>query len=264
MSDEMPAPFRFPELPIVSIDPAPPKLSQSEKYGGLFYLGIAGLAIVVGLVGWFGWSAWSLRAVWSNVYILHDESRSEDDRIRAAFALSQDLRVNGQQRWDIGLRKPLPPLARYVIAESWTTDIVKSDPSLFAAIVAFSEGWPDWLRLLGVRAMAVAAAEGTSYPDKPLESLANHTDPFFKLWVDYIQSVSGDETAIIRLKKAELSNGPTAPIAKELSRAIEAGSFERTKHLGEATRLLRGLDPEAARIWVGWTERDGEPARLWR
>ena len=32
----------------------PPPRGQREKYGGLFYLGIAGLVSLVGLIGWFG------------------------------------------------------------------------------------------------------------------------------------------------------------------------------------------------------------------
>src|SRR5258708_14408164 len=101
----------FPQLPIVTLDP-PPKLSQTEKYGGLFYLGITGLVVVVGLVGWFAWSAWLLRDVWTNIYVLHDEKKPEVDRIRAAYALSRDTRVDPQHRWDLALLRPLPPLAR--------------------------------------------------------------------------------------------------------------------------------------------------------
>src|SRR5262249_43027053 len=67
-----------PALPIVT--PAERERDQArrrsgrEKYGGLFYLGLAGLLVVVSLVGWFASNAWSLRAVWFNVYVLHDQS----------------------------------------------------------------------------------------------------------------------------------------------------------------------------------------------
>ncbi len=63
-------PPEFPDLPIVT--PDPPRRSESERYGSLFYLGVGGLAVLVVLIGWFGWSAWSLRDVWTNIYILND------------------------------------------------------------------------------------------------------------------------------------------------------------------------------------------------
>ncbi len=247
-------PAAFPTLPIVTVDP--PRKTQREKYGSFFYLGIAGLLISVGLVGWFAWQTWSLRHVWTNVYILHDESRPTDDRIAAAYALARDGRVTGQQRWDIALRRPLPDLARYLVAESVTTDLVKADPAEFARVVALSEGWPEWLRLLGLRAMAVSSSEGTTFPPDAIESLAKHADPLFALWADYIRAVSGDgdRRAAARIREHAEEQGPDARSASELAQAIEAGSFERATHLAAATRLIRTDSPEAARVWEGWAE----------
>ncbi len=252
-------PFTFPALPIITVDP--PRMTQREKYGGLFYLGLAGLVIVLGLVGWFGWSAWSLRGVWWNVYALHDASRPESVRIQAAYTLSHDVRVNSQQRWDIAMRKPLPPLARYLLAESLRTDIVATDPALFAKVVALSEGWPDWLRVLGVRAMAMAAAEGTTFPDDVLTTLADGSDPFVRSWVDTIRAVSGvgDRDASARLRAVK--DSPTAAIDRDLAGAIDSNSFERSTHLGRATARLRTDHPEAAKLWEGWAEREGRLVR---
>jgi hypothetical protein len=250
-------PSPFPSLPIVTIDP--PRKTQREKYGSFFYLGIAGLLISVSLVGWFSWQIWSLRGVWTNVYILHDESRPTEARIAAAYLLARDARVTGQQRWDIALRRPLPDMARYLVAESLTTDLVKADPAQFARVVAFSDGWPEWLRLLGLRAMAAAASEGTTFPPDPLEALAKHDAPLFACWADYIRAVSGDgdRAAASRLRKRAEGQGPEARSARELARAIEAGSFERATHLTAAARLIRTDSPEAARVWEGWVE-DGD------
>ena len=76
-----PSGFNFPVLPIVTPGEAKPRLTVRDKYGGLFYLGVIGLAILVALVAWFAWGAWSLRAVWSNVYVLHDRNRPEAERV---------------------------------------------------------------------------------------------------------------------------------------------------------------------------------------
>jgi hypothetical protein len=248
----------FPILPIVTADPPPAKRSQAEKYGGLFYLGTLGLVVVVGLVSWFAWNVWTMRAVWSNVYILHQESRPEVERIKAAYALSRDPLVNVQQRWDIALRKPLPPLARYLIAESLTTDLVKADPNLFVKIVTESDGWPDWLRLLGARLMAVAASEGVSLPAEALDKLTARQDASVSVLVDYIRAVSdgGDRSAAERLRATAEAAGPSTELAKTLAGAIEVGSLERKTRLESATRWLRTHDPEAAKLWDGWSERD--------
>jgi hypothetical protein len=254
--DEPPPRPTYPQLPIITLDPPPPKLSQREKYGGLFYLGIAGLVVVVLLVGRFAWQAWSLRDVWTEIYVLHDSKKPESERILAAYALSRDDRVDAQQRWDIALRKPLPPLSRYLLAETLPSATAKAEPAVFAKVVANSEGWPDWLRLLCVRTMAVAASEGTTFPADALDSLAARPDPLLRLWVDYIRSVSvvGDIAAIARLRNA--AEGGSA-IAHELADAIPVGSSDRSTHLEAATRRIRIDCPEAARLWDGWTERDG-------
>jgi hypothetical protein len=246
--DEPPPRPTFPQLPIITLDPPPPKLSQREKYGGLFYLGIAGLVVVVALVGHFAWQAWSLRDVWTEIYVLHDSKKPEADRIRAAYALSRDSRVDAQQHWDIAMRKPLPPLARYLLAETLPSAMAKAEPAVFAKVVANSEGWPEWLRLLCVRTMAVAASEGTTFPTDVLDSLATRPDPLLRLWVDYIRSVTieGDPAATARLRIA--AEGGSA-IARELAGAISVGSFERSTHLETATRRIRTDSPEAARLW---------------
>jgi hypothetical protein len=254
--DEPPPRPTFPQLPIITLDPPPTKLTQREKYGGLFYLGIAGLVVVIVLVGRFAWEAWSLRDVWTEIYVLHDSKKPETERILAAYALSRDGRVDAQQRWDIALRKPLPPLARYLLAETLPSATAKAEPAVFAKVVANSEGWPEWLRLLCVRTMAIAASEGTNFPGDALDSLAARPDPLLRLWVDYIRSVSvdGDREAAARLQAAAAGGSASA---RELADAISVGSYERATHLEAATRRIRIDSPEALLLWKGWTERDG-------
>jgi len=243
----------FPSLPIVQ--PGAPGRTDREKYGALFYLGVGGLALVVALVGWFAWDAWSLRAVWSNVYALHDGHRGEAERVQAASALSRDPRVNQRQLWDIALRKPLPPLARYVVAEALTAEAAAADPRGFGAAVARSEGWPVWLRLLLTRPLAYAAALGRPVPREPLAELSRHPDPAVALWARYALAAApgGDPQAEAGLRSEALRDGPEHDLARMLAEALDApGKPERLRALDAATRWLRRHHPAAAPLWQAW------------
>jgi hypothetical protein len=246
----------FPALPIVNPDlPARP---AREKYGALFYLGVGGLVLVVALVGWFAWGAWSLRSVWSNVYVLHDEHRGEPERVQAAYALSRDPRVNQRQLWDIALRRPLPPLARYVVAEALTAEAAAADPRGYGVAVARSEGWPAWLRLLLTRPLAYAAALGRPISRGPLGELAQHSDPTVAFWARYALSAApgGDPEAQTALRLAASTDGPERDLARSLVEALDAPRpADRLRALDAATVWLRRHHPEAARLWDGWEVR---------
>ena len=255
-----PSGFNFPVLPIITPGEAEPRLTVRDKYGGLFYLGVVGLAILVALVSWFAWGAWSLRAVWRNVYVLHDSNRSEAERVEAAYALSHDERVNQRQYWDTCLRRPLPPLARYVLAEALTAEAVASDPRGYALAVARSEGWPVWLRLLLTRPLAYAAAQGVPIPARELRELRDRRyDPAIGLWVDFALAVStpADDEAAESLARAARGEAPDRNLARILEGALRSKGIERTRRLDEATRWLRTDHPEAAKLWAGW-EVEGE------
>jgi hypothetical protein len=257
--------FQFPTLPIVT--PDPPRLSEREKYGGLFTLGAIGLVVLLMLVGWFAWGAWSLRAVWSNIYTLHDGHRPEVERIQAAYALSRDPRVTPRQYWDMCLRKPLPELARYVLAEALTAEAATADPRGYALTVARSPGWPGWLRLLLTRPMAYAAAQGEVVSAGPLRELRDtHDDPAIGLWANFALAAStpGDREAANALVTASQRDGPNQALAQRLLAALRADGPDRTRRLDEATLWLRTHHPEAARVWAGWRIEEGrlvpEPA----
>jgi hypothetical protein len=254
----------FPVLPIVT--PAEREQDQTrrrsgrEKYGGLFYLGVAGLAIVATLVGWFAWNAWSLRAVWKNVYVLHDQSRPEAERVAAAYALARDPRMNQRQYWDTSLRKPLPALARYVLAEALTAEAVTADPRGYALAVARSTDWPVWLRLLLARPLAYAAAQGVPIPAEPLRVLRDaQYDPAITLWAEFALAAAkpADGDAAAALARAAAGDAPENHFASQLQEALRAHGTERLRRLGEATVWLRTHHPEAAKVWSGWRV-DGE------
>jgi hypothetical protein len=256
----------FPKLPILSPAEIPPPgqrgetvRSQFEKYGGLFYLGIAGLAIMAGLVGWFAFRFWILRDVWTDVYVLHDPGHSELDRVRAAFRLASDPRVTDAQRMEISLRRDVPDLARYLLAESVSTDAIARDPRSFALTVARSPEWPDWLRLLFARRLAYGAARGYAIPREALAELAGHSDPMIELWADCALTLlpESDPKAAGALEQAAVVPGPTAELAALLRAASAAPPRERDPRLNDASLWLRLHHPQAAKIWDGWKVADG-------
>lgn len=255
-----PPPFQFPELPIVT--PDPPRLSTRQKYGGLLYLGLAGLAAILLLLAWFGHGAWAMRDVWRNVYILHETGRSEPSRVQAAYALSRDERLNQRQRWDICLRRPLPALGRYVIAESLTAEAASADPKGYAMAVARSPGWPAWLRLLLTRPMAYAAIEGVKFPRMPLEELTRQEAPAIALWAQFVLAAQGNpegRDALSALETSARRDGRDRELAALLLDAARRPGHlaEQANLLDRATLWLRTHDPACRAVWKGWRIEGG-------
>jgi hypothetical protein len=251
---------RFPELPILNPGevPAPvaaPARGQREKYGALFYLGIAGLVVLLALIGWFGYGLWTNRDIWADVYVLNDAKRPEGDRLDAAVRLSRNPRLDDGARMEMALRKDLPAPARYLLAESVSTELVAHDPRSYALTVARSEGWPDWLRLLLARRLAYGAGRGYTIPREALDELRQQSDPMIGLWATYSLAVlprSGpDPTITAELEKSAQVANPTGELARRLLGALRATGEERERRLDEATGWLRRHHPQASEIWRG-------------
>jgi len=248
----------FPELPIIT--PDPPRLTMAEKYGGLYYLGIAGLIFSLILVGNFAYGLWASRDLWYSIVVLNNDGRSETDRIKAAWTIARHPWANDRQRSDLAFRKTLPPLARYLIAEGLTSDAIRTDPKGYAVMVARSEGWPDWLRLQMIRPMAYGVGEGYRIAFEPLDTLRTHADPAISLWATYTRAVNppGDRPAGEALAQAAADSGPFQPLAVLLDTAARSSGDQRKARLDEATAWVRSHHPESARLWSGWVERDGQ------
>jgi hypothetical protein len=249
------------DLPILT--PEPPRKSQAEKYGGLYYAGIAGLVVLLGLVGWFAHGVWSLRGVFRAIYVLNDPRRAEEERVRAAYALARDPRVTQRQLYDGALSRVPPDLARYLLAEALTSDAIRDDPRAFAMAVARSEGWPDWLRLLMVRPLAYGAGQGYAIPAGPLDELRRHPDPAIRLWAAYTRAAASgrDIDAARELGRAAERAGPEQELAAGLRDALGLRGVERDAALDRATLWLRRHHPEAARLWDGWEDHAGRLVR---
>jgi hypothetical protein len=255
------SPNGFPKLPI--LNNAAPARSQREKYGGMFYLGIAGLAILVALVTLFAHGVWRLRGVWADVYALHDPRRTDAERIQAAFRLSRDSSLSDSQLMETCLRRDLPDLARYLLAEAVSTEAVAQDPRGYALIAARSPDWPDWLRLSLARRLAYGAVRGFAIPGEALDELARHSDAMIGLWAACARALPpGPESRrTTPLEEAARIPDETGELARMLLAVLAAPPGERERRLDEATIWLRHHHAQAAKIWRGWEVRDG---RLFR
>jgi len=248
---------RFPELPIVT--PDPPRKTQTEKYGGLLYLSLAGLAILILLITWFGAGVWSLREIWADVYVLNDPKKPEVQRVNAAFRLAENPEVSQRQRWDLTMSRVPPDLGRYVLAESMGSELVNDNPRAYAIAVTRSEGWPDWLRLLLTRPLAVAASEGTPIDEPSIRELAKSPDPTIRLFCDYalaVQTRPQSESRVEAIKNLEAArSGDFRDFAGALLQSLNSAQPERAEHLRRATQLIRSTHPEIVPLWNGWLER---------
>ncbi len=249
---------RFPELPIVTPDPPPSKRSETEKYGGLFYLGIAGLVVVVGLVAWFGIGVWQLRDLWTNIYRLNQKDLPEVERVNAAWAIRHDPGSSQRQLWDLAMSRVPPDLARYLLAEGLTAEAIRADPTGYVLSVARSQGWPEWLRLLLMRPMAYDDGKIALAPE-PLKELRRNSDPFVRLWAAYIQARVLDvrEPREFLLGQAE-QPGDQGEMARRLLQALDSPSKTgRLRTLDQATLWMRRHHPASAQVWNGWSEQNG-------
>ncbi len=269
---------RFPELPILNPNdvpapargtgasslsaapaaPAPRARGQGEKYGALFYLGIAGLALMIALVGWFALGVWSNREIWADVYALNDASRPESERLDAALRLSRNRRLDDANRIAMAMSRDLPGLARYLLAESVSTEPVARDPRGFALTAARSEGWPDWLRLLLSRRLAYGAGRGYDIPREALDELRRHPDPMIGLWATYALALQPSGEASAALERSAASPGANGELAGQLLEALRSrDEADRERRLDGVTEWLRRHHPQAAELWRGRTIRAG-------
>ena len=240
---------RFPELHIIT--PGPERKTTAEKYGGLFYLAIIGLVVCGLMVGVFALGLWSMRSVWSDIYAVTDASRSDLDRINAAWRLSRDTRVNDRQKWDLALNKTPPPLARYLLAESLTSDAPTASSRAYILAVSKSKSLPAFLGILLARPVAYAAAGGHPLDRAALEELSQNSDPNVAIWAVFALAVDEPSTKDrLRLDKA----AETTELARKLQAAADLHPPASQQALDEATRWLRASDPACASIWQGWRE----------
>jgi hypothetical protein len=128
--------------------------------------------------------------------------------------------------------------------------------------VAHSEGWPDWLRLLLLRPLAYGAETDAVVPKEPLEELSRHADPMIALWASYtIAAHWHDHEAEQVLEREAATPSAHRKLAGILREALHAPEAERQELLDEATFWLRAHHAQAAELWNGWEEKEGQLLR---
>jgi hypothetical protein len=247
-----------PLLPIVTPDPV--RKTNVEKYGGLYYLSIAGLTILLGMIIWFSASVWSMGTIWADVYAVTDSQRTELDRINAAWRLAHDPRTTDRQKWDLAMNRVVPPLGRYLLAESLSAEATSSDPRGYALAATKSEGWPSWLRCLVARPLAYAAASGRPLNRSSVIELAGHRERFTARWAEF--ALSQDDTAKAHEWLAATSDADRT-FLERLRLASTLTQPRLSESLDETTIWLRESEPSAREVWNGWTETSNgiEPIR---
>ncbi len=251
----------LPSLPIVTVESNDllERKTDSDKYGSFRYLAIGGLIALIVMISWFSWSVWTLRDVWRDIYILHNTSESEGNRLNAAARLAQNSDVTERQRYDISLRRDLPDAARYLIAEALTVNAMTGSPRAYAMAVARSEGWPDWLRLLHLRPLAYGSGSGEAIDQDALKELSTHDDPVIRVWACYTLAESSRYDPFGRDCLLSAAEGPVADLAAILIAAYHTeNDRERDRLLDRATDWIRTHHPEAVMMWSRWTVEQGQ------
>jgi hypothetical protein len=257
MSDSSQDSSRFPTLPIVN-PTLPSTGTERSKYGGLFHLGIAGLAGLALLLAWFALGLWANRRAFADVYILHDASRPPMERAEAALRIARDGHLDDSQLMEMSLNRDLPDLARYLLAEGVSPNAAARDPRGYALTVARSPGWPDWLRLVLARPLAYGASRGYAIPREALVELSGRSDPMIAIWASYALAARPVDPSNQRavLEQAALAQDANGDLAKQLVRALDAEEPEKTHLLDRTTIWLRYFHPGSAEIWRGWNMGD--------
>ncbi len=239
----------FPDLPI--LNQTPPKRSTTEKYGRTFvFLGVGGLLILLLLLARFGFEVAQRWQTWNDIYVLNDPKRDEGERVQAAYRLTETPgALEPGQILELCFSRVPPVKARYLLAESLRDEILGSDPARYADMVARSEEWPNWLRLLLVRPLAYGA-DRIKFPKDGLDRLRVHPDRSIALWAAYTAAVSLDDAmAKDELKAAAASDEEFAWLADFLDLAGQADDHVvRRALLDDATRMLRRGHPEAMKF----------------
>lgn len=184
---DQPEPFDFPKLNILPDSDKPPeqpRLSMSQKYGGLYWLGTGGLVVSIMLVGWFAIQLWLMRDVWREIYVLHRAGLPDDRRISAAAFLAKDPRVEPAQIQPMLFRRDLPDRARYLLAAGLKkTDTAISARQMLGLLA--TEGAtspPDYLRGHLARLAALSIPAERNFPEKQFEGLLTDREKAVAAW----------------------------------------------------------------------------------
>ncbi|MBI1325225.1 hypothetical protein GC170_18830 [bacterium] len=241
----------FPKLTILPDTPATnqPRLSNAEKYGSLYWLGISGLIFSLGLVAWFAWSLVAMRSVWQAVYVLHDTSRPTEERLAAARSLLADPRVQPAQIQPMIFRPTLPDKARYLLAEGLDKAVSSADARQMLAVLATKNASspPNWLRGHLARLAAVTIPGDARFPAEAFRNLLADDDQVVSDWAAFALAVRGAEAdksaGMARLEKRSAEGSPLAKALADAAKAPQEQSL-----LNKANNAMRIETPATRAI----------------
>lgn len=248
-------PFDFPKLTILPDSgpvPEPARLTNLQKYGGLYWLGLAGLVTTFLLVGWFGINLWLMRGVWREIYVLHKEDFPDARRIAAARYLAESPDVQPSQIQPMLFRRPLPDEARLILAESLKkADSVASARQMLGLLA--TEGAtspPPFLRRHLARLSAVTIPADSRFPAESFAALLNDKDLIVADWAAFALTRSADES---RKKQGidwlKMQSGTKSELAETLLKAADGGenASNELQHAARLTSIIGGSVQNANR-----------------
>jgi|GEM_PF-3596081 len=234
----------FPKLTILpDFSPPPqPRLTNSEKYGSLYWMGIAGLIASIMLVSWFAVNLWMMRDVWQAIYVLHDADSPVDARVQAAEFLSTDPRMEPSQIQPMIFRKSLPEKARYILAEHLDKALSAKDAGEMLQLLS-TEGPtspPNWLRGHLARLAVITLKPDSSFPVTTLTKFIADPDPVVADWAAFGLARCLDPKARqVGLDRLDQRAKSGSSLATNLLIAKDGASVTSTVALNQAIKAMR-------------------------
>ncbi len=240
----------FPKLTILNDTTPPPpapRLSNSEKYGSLYWMGISGLIASILLVGWFGTNLWLMRNLWQAIFVLHSADYPEAQRIEAAEKLIADQRMESAQIQPMIFRKSIPEKARYLLAEHLDKALSAQDAGEMLKLITTTgpTSPPNWLRGHLTRLAATSLRADSSFPASSFEKLLTDSDPIVADWAAFglIRSTNPNSQKLGMNRLDQRAKAGSA-LSANLILAKDGPSVASTLAIQQAIQAMRQETPQ--------------------
>ena len=234
----------FPKLTILpDFSPPPqPRLTNSEKYGSLYWMGITGLIASILLVSWFAVNLWMMRDVWQAIYVLHDADSAVDARVQASEFLASDPRMEPSQIQPMIFRKSLPDKARYILAEHLDKALSAKDAGEMIQLLS-TEGPtspPNWLRGHLARLAVITLKPDSSFPVSTMTKFITDPDPIVADWAAFgLARCSDPKARQVGLDRLQIRAKEGSALATNLLISKDGQSVPEVFALNQAIKAMR-------------------------